>query len=179
MAAKKLELKQQCPQGPDCTALHIVIITGDMSLREFIGAAMAQYPDCHGAFRIAGRDGLPTPKQVNADYGKGRLLEAFPDDLMDLPVARAVARGGWSAMDWAIILGPLPEVPGPGEAPVGLKDWKYGPDRDAPVRLEYENGIVIALRRAEFDRAFGTIVRLDLEKLETEYAHAICGKEDA
>ena len=179
MADKKLELKRQGPQGPDCTSLHSVIMDGTMSLREFIDAAMAKCPDCHGAFRIAGRDGLPTPKQASADYDKGRLLEAFPDDLMDLPVARAVARGGWSAMDWAVILGPAPEVPEPGTAPVYFKDWKYGEGRNAPVRLEYEDGTAVAMRRTDFDRAFGTVVRLSLDRLEDEYGDAVLGKENA
>lgn len=96
------------PEGGDCTAPYIVELNGEYTVRTFIQDVL-KVKDEWGRISIdisKGFFGDPS-----CEYSKGRLLNALPDNYLDLKVVSAKAHGGWSMMNYVLKVDVVHDTP--------------------------------------------------------------------
>lgn len=84
--------------GPfsDCTSVFEVILDREYTVRDFINAVLSNGE--HGCIEIKGSS------LVCEYHGSAIKSGAFPDDVLQEKVLSAKAYGGWSLMDYELVL---------------------------------------------------------------------------
>ena len=105
-----IKLIQARPESRDCTAPYDVVLSKPYTITEFIKEVLATRSGDWGEFvvRRKGSDWLDHMAVVKYRYGKlenrdGKKAE-IPENLAILSITEVKASGGWSAMDYNIII---------------------------------------------------------------------------
>ena len=99
---KMIELTQAAPERSDCTAPYTVTLHKEYTVREFVNEIVSNEKDW-GYIGIA--DGKNWSRGTpHCEYRWGELLSTLPEEIMDRTIESATADGGWSAMDYKLVL---------------------------------------------------------------------------
>lgn len=88
-------LIQTAPEGSDCTTPYNVEFYKSMAVGEFINDILKQKE--WGKISIANTD-------ISCWYKDGNLESKIPNSVLDRYISSATASGGWSRMDYTIVL---------------------------------------------------------------------------
>lgn len=95
-------LKPAGPERGDCTAPYEVVFDRRCTLREFCASVLKNEKDW-GYVLI--RDDRPwSAKKQKFEYRYGAMLDPVPEDLLGRKIDGATAEGGWSRMDYFVLL---------------------------------------------------------------------------
>ena len=85
----------------DCTAKYAVEMDHVYTVKHFIDEVLTRNEwgrisiDCYND---------PFTDQPNCEYNKDKLISDLPEELMDRIFIEARARGGWSSMDYILVI---------------------------------------------------------------------------
>lgn len=87
----------------DCTCDYNIELDKDYIVEEFIKEVLSSNPDEWGSIGIDDGVGYShgTPY---CDYKNGKLLTKLPDEVLSKKVSKVTSSGGWSLMDYKILL---------------------------------------------------------------------------
>lgn len=89
------------PEGSDCTALYIVQLDKEYTVREFVKTVLSNDKEWGYIGIHNGESFFGNPK---CEYRYGKLLSFLPKELRDKKVKSAEANGGWSYMSYLLVL---------------------------------------------------------------------------
>ena len=98
-----IKLRQNTPTAGDCTAGYEVTMDKTYYVKEFIDEVLSN----KGEWGYIGikKEGVPTFfGDPNCEYKWGRLLSNLPEEYLDKEISIVSASGGWSRMDYLLIL---------------------------------------------------------------------------
>lgn len=95
------KLTQLSPEGSDCTAPYSVELDREYTVAEFVEAVLSRTREW-GHVNITNGDDYFGDKIC--EYSHGDLKGEVPEAFKDLKVISARAHGGWSAMDYYLIV---------------------------------------------------------------------------
>lgn len=94
----------------DCTAPYDVVLDKPYTISEFIEEILKAHPNEWGKFyvRRKGSGWLDRMAEIEYRYGKmenrDREKAEIPDEFASLPILEIKARGGWTNMDYDLII---------------------------------------------------------------------------
>lgn len=97
------EFVQTGPTAGDETAPYDVILDKTYTVQEFINTVITKLSGEWGYI------GVKNPKdpffgEPHCEYKWGKLLSSMPDDILTKTIRSAKASGGWSRMDYILVL---------------------------------------------------------------------------
>lgn len=105
-----LKFIQTHATGSDCTAPYDVILDKPYTVGEFINEVLTTRPNEWGEFivRHKGSDYFGTMARAEYRYGEMKnrhgIKTEIPEEFALLPIKEVKAAGGWSAMDYNLII---------------------------------------------------------------------------
>lgn len=94
--------KQSGPTGGDCTAVYSIELCRNYTLKEFIEEVLKEYPNEWGFFEL--REEHHTRPFKVIEYKYGNIVGKIPTDIINVPISCTKSDGGWSNMDYIIII---------------------------------------------------------------------------
>ncbi len=99
-----IKLIQTRPESRDCTAPYDVKFDKPYTIGELVNEVLTTRRNGWGDFEVREGGSWFKPTICRVDYRYGKLMGELPEDIAKLPIVRATAYGGWSAMDYNIIV---------------------------------------------------------------------------
>lgn len=101
-AMSKFVFEQIRPEGGDCTAPYNVKFYEKCTVRDFISEVLARKE--WGSIGIWNPEENPFFGSPAITYRQDVLHGDFPDEIMDKRIKSATSHGGWSRMDYILVL---------------------------------------------------------------------------
>lgn len=90
--------------GSDCTAPYDVIMDKPYTVGDFINEVFTTRPSEWGKFVVKCKGGSHFGRMASAEYRYGAMEGAMPEEFAPLLVKEVKAAGGWSNMDYYLII---------------------------------------------------------------------------
>jgi len=98
------KLIQTHAAGGDCTAPYKVELDSPYTVGEFIKEVLMKCSNEWGDFEVRTAGGWFHPTIFRVEYKYGKLMENIPEEIASLSIVKASSCGGWTAMDYNIIV---------------------------------------------------------------------------
>ncbi len=105
-----LKFIQTHPAGGDCTAPYDVILDKPYTVGEFISEVLTTRPKEWGEFFVRYKGSGYFDRMARAEYRYGEMKNrhgektAIPEEYAVMPIKEVKAAGGWSVMDYNLII---------------------------------------------------------------------------
>lgn len=105
-----LKFIQTHAESRDCTAPYDVILDKSYTVAEFIREVLTTRSNEWGQFNIRRKGSSWLDRMAVVEYRYGKLENRdrenteIPEIMVSLPIEEVEARGGWSAMDYDLII---------------------------------------------------------------------------
>lgn len=97
------KFKKSGPTSGDCTAPYDIILEKTYTVEEFVNTVLTNRDNEWGYIGIKNKNepffGYPC-----CEYKRGHLLSVLPADILAKKIQSVTASGGWSRMDYKLIL---------------------------------------------------------------------------
>lgn len=90
--------------GSDCTAPYDVIMDKPYTVGEFINEVFTTRPGEWGEVVVKRKGRSYFDRMASAEYRYGEMESAMPEEFASLPIKEVKAAGGWSNMDYYLII---------------------------------------------------------------------------
>lgn len=95
-------LRYKGPTGGDCTAPYYVDLKGTPTVRDFINAVLDDKSEW-GYIGIYNKNSIFGTPNIEFRYGETKISDEM-EEYLDKIIIDAVASGGWSRMDYILVL---------------------------------------------------------------------------
>ena len=99
-----IKLIQTHPDSRDCTAPYDVELDKPYIIGELVNEVLTTRKGEWGEFRVRHEGDGWLDCFFRVEYKYGKLIGELPNDIANLPIIKTTSCGGWSAMDYYIIV---------------------------------------------------------------------------